>query len=415
MKKIKVLFTAVFMLFLLSGAAFALEKSIVTVSGDEQTGIRGYPLKNDYVVRVVNPNGRGAKNIKVNFSVVRPANEENVKTMTHLAQNSVYTDKNGYASAKLILGKNSPDEIIVVASAEEAGGKVVFNTVAFDKNWMIMMIVNIAGGLALLLFGMSFINEALQKAAGQKFRMILTSLTSSKRKGLISGFSMTALNQSSSATMLLTISLVSAGLLSFYQSMSISLGASIGSTITAQLVAFRLINYALPIIAVGYIISFISGGKRLSKVGDAIFGFGILFFGMKLMSDAMVPVTLNPIFLDFIIEIKSPLVGIFSGIAITLLIQSSGAVVGIVIAMAASNVLTLSQPVCIALGSQIGTCITVVIGLIKMPRNAKRTMIWQVVQQTAAVIMVFPFLSAISINGEGVWLVFVKWFIKHFL
>ncbi len=414
MKKIKVLFTAVFMLFLLSGAAFALEKSIVTVSGDEQTGIRGYPLKNDYVVRVVNPNGRGAKNIKVNFSVVRPANEENVKTMTHLAQNSVYTDKNGYASAKLILGKNSPDEIIVVASAEEAGGKVVFNTVAFDKNWMIMMIVNIAGGLALLLFGMSFINEALQKAAGQKFRMILTSLTSSKRKGLISGFSMTALNQSSSATMLLTISLVSAGLLSFYQSMSISLGASIGSTITAQLVAFRLINYALPIIAVGYIISFISGGKRLSKVGDAIFGFGILFFGMKLMSDAMVPVTLNPIFLDFIIEIKSPLVGIFSGIAITLLIQSSGAVVGIVIAMAASNVLTLSQSVCIALGSQIGTCITVVIGSIKMPRNAKRTMIWQVVQQTAAVIMVFPFLSAISINGEGVWLVFVKWFTKTF-
>lgn len=401
------------MLFI-AGAAFALEKSIVGVSGDGQTGIRGYPLKNEYVVKVVSAGGAGTANMNVTFSVVRPANEENVKTMTHLAENAVYTDKNGYARAKLILGKNSPDEIIVVASCEEASGKVIFNTIAFDKNWMIMMAVNIAGGLALLLFGMSFINGALQKAAGQKFRAILTSLTSSKFKGIVSGFSLTALNQSSSATMLLTISLVSAGLLSFYQSMSISLGASIGSTITAQLVAFRLIHFALPIIAAGYIISFVSGGKRLSRVGDAIFGFGILFFGMKLMSDAMVPVTLNPTFIDFIVQIKSPLIGIIAGVFITLLIQSSGAVVGIVIAMAASNVLTLSQAVCIALGSQIGTCITVIIGSLKMPRNAKRTMIWQVVQQVIAVIIVFPFLHIVAINGEGVWFVFVKWFTTTF-
>jgi phosphate:Na+ symporter len=128
----------------------------------------------------------------------------------------------------------------------------------------------------------------------------------------------------------------------------------------------------------------------------------------------MVPVTLNPVFLDFMTHIQSPVFGIFIGIAITIIIQSSGAVVGIVIALAASNVITMSQGVCLALGSQVGTCVTVVLGSVKLPRNAKRTMIWQIVQQILAVILVFPFLQWVSVNGEGAWFVFVKWFTKTF-
>ena len=412
MNKIK-FFLSAFLLFI-SCAAFASEKSMLPVSGSGQTGIRGYPLKNDFVVRVAGQNNEPAVNIKVDFSIIRADNEANKKGLSYFETPSVYTDENGYAGVKLILGKNALDEIIVVASSDHVSGNVVFKAVSFNKNWLPMMIINMAGGLALLLFGMIFINNALQKAAGHKFRSVLTSLTSSRLKGAASGFFMTALNQSSSATMLLAVSLVSAGLLSLIQSMSISLGASIGSTITAQLVAFRLVDFALPIIALGYLISFVSGGKRVSEIGDAIFGFGILFFGMKLMADAMVPVTLNPVFLDFITQIQSPLFGILTGIMITIIIQSSGAVVGIVIVLAASNVLTLSQAVYLALGSQIGTCITVVLGTMKLPRNAKRTMIWQIVQQTLSVIIVYPFLYYVMIEGEGVWFVFVKWFTKTF-
>ncbi|MCL1972159.1 MAG: Na/Pi cotransporter family protein [Endomicrobia bacterium] len=412
MNKIKFIIIT-FFLFIFC-AAFAAENNILLVSGNGQTGIRGYPLKDEFVVRVVNQNNEPVGNIKVDFSIIRGKNEINRIGLSHFDRPSVYTDADGYAGGKLVLGKDAHDEVIVVASSDDASGNVVFKAISFNKNWVAMMAVNIAGGLALLLFGMAFINNALQKVAGYRFRSVLTSLTSSKLKGVASGFFMTALNQSSSATMLLAVSLVSAGLLSFFQAMSVSLGASIGSTITAQLVAFRLINFALPIIAFGYLISFVSGGKRISEVGDAIFGFGILFFGMKLMSDAMVPVTLNPVFLDFIMQGQSPVFGILVGIAITILIQSSGAVVGIVIALAASNVLTLSQAVCLALGSQIGTCITVVLATMKLPRNAKRTMIWQIVQQTLAVIMVFPFLQYIAVQGEGIWFVFIKWFTKTF-
>lgn len=412
MKNIKILIISFLLLF--SAAAFASDNALTVVSGDGQTGIRGYPLKNKLIVKVSDTDGKPVTNARVDFSIIGTASDSGKKGLSHIERTAVYTDKNGEAGTKLVLGKNAHDEIFVVASSNDASGTAVFKSISFNKNWLPVMLVNIAGGLALLLFGMTFINNALQKVAGYRFRAILTSLTSSKLKGLLSGFSLTALNQSSSATMLLVVSLVSAGLLSFFQSMSISLGASIGSTITGQLVAFRLVNYALPIIAAGYLISFVAGGKRFSEVGDAIFGFGILFFGMKLMSDAMVPVTLNPVFLDFMAQAQSPVFGILLGIVITIIIQSSGAVVGIVIALAASNVITLTQGICLALGSQVGTCITVVLGTVKLPRNAKRTMIWQIIQQIIAVILVFPFLQYVSIGGEGVWQVFVKWFTKVF-
>ncbi|MCL2390917.1 MAG: Na/Pi symporter, partial [Endomicrobia bacterium] len=392
-----------FIFFIFTVSVFASDKTLYSVSGDNQTGIRGYPLRNEFVVRVINGDGSPGAGIAVRFSIIRSVNEEFRRNISYVVPEVTLTDEDGYARAKLILGRNAPNEIHVVAFSEHIPGNVIFQTLAFHKNWFFLMLMNLAGGLALLLFGMSFINEALQRAAGQRFRDILISVTSSRFKGVLSGFFLTCLNQSSSATMLLAIALVSGGVLSFFQSMSISLGASIGSTITAQLVAFRLVNYALLITAAGYVISFVSGGKRIAKIGDAIFGFGVLFLGMKLMSDAMIPLTLNPVFLDFIIGIKSPAFAITAGILVTLIIQSSGAFVGIIIALAASGILTLEQAVCLALGSQIGTCITVVIGSLKMPRNAKRTMIWQIVQQTIAVILIFPFLQMVSYNGEGVW------------
>ncbi|MDR3113370.1 MAG: Na/Pi cotransporter family protein [Endomicrobium sp.] len=283
-----------------------------------------------------------------------------------------------------------------------------------NKAQIAQMLVNFLGGLALLLFAMNYINSSLQKAAGQKFRSILASLTSSKIKGAFSGFVLTSLNQSSSATMLLTAGLVGGGLMTFFQSMSVSLGASIGSTVTGQLVAFRLSDYAVAIIAAGFFVSFIFNGKRAGRVGEADFGFGVLFYAMKLMSDALAPAAANPSFFGFIANIQSPLFAVFFGIAVTMIMQSSGAVVGMIIALGASGVLTLEQAVSMALGSQIGTCMTVVLGSLNLPRNAKRIVIWQILQQTAAVIMIYPFLSHVSCSGEGAWFVFVKWVTKTF-
>ncbi|MDR2616824.1 MAG: Na/Pi symporter [Endomicrobium sp.] len=233
--------------------------------------------------------------------------------------------------------------------------------ILLEKKWYVEAFVDIFGGLSLLLFGMSFVNDSLQKFAGQKLKNVLTSLTSSKFKSLFSGFTFTIANQSSSATMLLIISLISTGIISFYQSMSISLGASLGSTITAQLMAFKFADLAMFIIVLGYILSFTFKEKRISKIGDAVFGFGLLFLGMKFISNSISSITVNSDIFNLISNINSPIIGIFAGIIITLILQSSGAVVGIVITLAGGDVISLLQAVELALGSQIGTCITVVL------------------------------------------------------
>jgi phosphate:Na+ symporter len=398
--------------FICASAASAADNNLVMVSGDNQTGIRGYPLKNNFSVRVTGENGAPVENARVDFAVIASGTLTPAHTLANgtMSPATVYTGADGTANAQFNLAKNTSDEIVIIASSDAALGNVVFKVTAFNKHWFFIMLANLAGALALLLFGMFYINNALQKAAGQKIRTILTSLTSSKIKSLGTGFFITTLNQSSSATILLAVSMVSAGLLSFYQSMGITLGAAIGSTITGQLVAFKLINYALLIMAVGYFVSFFSrGNTKTSQIADAVFGFGVLFYGMKLMTDAMEPVTLNPVFLNYISQMQSFGIVICAGVVITLLMQSSGAVVGMVIALASSRILTLEQAVCLCLGSQIGTCITVLIGSIKATRAARRTTIWQIFHQTASVIIIFPFLSLISYKGEGLWIIFVKW------
>ncbi|MCL2388795.1 MAG: Na/Pi cotransporter family protein [Elusimicrobia bacterium] len=399
----------VFFIYASPAIAASREVTLIKISGNAQVGIRGYPLKDYFVVRALTLSGEAAANVRVNFDVIpsRYGNREIANGF--VSPNVVYTDSYGFAYARFELASNTADEIIVLAYSDAAARNLVFAVTAFSRNWVAIMIANLAGGLALLFFGMFYINNALQKVAGQKIRNILASLTSSKTKSLGTGFFVTFLNQSSTATILLAISFVSAGMLSFYQSMGITLGAAVGSTMMGQLVAFRLIDYALLIIGIGYFVSFFGINKKVSQIADALFGFGLLFYGMKLTTVAMVPVTLNPVFLDFIAQMRSPLLGIGVGIVITLLMQSSGAVVGLVIALASTQVLTLHQAIYLCLGSQIGTCITVVIATLKQTRAARRTMIWQIIHQTASVIIIFPFLALITINGEGVWIVFVKW------
>ncbi|AKL97640.1 Na/Pi cotransporter family protein [Endomicrobium proavitum] len=280
---------------------------------------------------------------------------------------------------------------------------------------IILIIINLSGGLALLLFAMFYINNALQKAAGEKFRTVLTSFASSKTRGVFSGIFLTSLNQSSTATMFLSMGLVGAGLLSFGQFMAVSLGASIGSTVTGQLVAFKLADYSLAIVAAGYALSFFTKGKKISQLGDVIFAFGILFFAMKLMSDGLFPLSGHPVFLDFIERAHSPFIGIAAGVLITVIMQSSGAVAGMVIALASSNVLDLNQAVYMMLGSQLGTCATVILASFKLPRTQKRTIIWQILQHVLAIIFVFPFLEIIKAGAsDGAWFVFIKWVTKTF-
>jgi len=415
----KIFFTVVcFSAFIFSSSsAFAWQK-IMKISGDGQSGIAGSALKKDFVVQVLSERGAPVGGETVVFSVIKesgkPLPEVISKEGSFVSSPVAITDKLGFASTRLNLGQESAGEIVVTASTKESlGNPAVFVSSARSKRWILILLVGVIGGLGIFLFGMFYLNEALQKISGPNLRDILMKLTRSPWKGLGTGFFATLLNQSSSATTVLEVSLVSAGIMTFYQSLAITMGAEIGSTVTAQLVAFKISEFAVVLAGGGFYLSFFSKNKRWKRVGDALLGFGILFLGMKIMADLMVPVGQNDAFIDLMKKVENPLVGILIGLTFTMLIHSSGATSGIVIAMAIAGVISLSQAIPINLGAQAGTCITALLSSVGRGREGRRVAIWHVIHQIAGIILVYPFLTVVLYHGEPAWIHFVKIFTRE--
>jgi phosphate:Na+ symporter len=274
------------------------------------------------------------------------------------------------------------------------------------------LLLGIIGGLGIFIFGMLYLNDSLQKMTGPRIREIMMALTRSPLRGFATGISITAVNQSSSATALLEVSMVSAGLVTFYQTMAVTMGAEIGSTVTTQLIAFNLSTYASFIAGLGFFISFFARTKKTKHFGDTLLGFGLLFVGIKIMSELIIPLRDQGLLERILGHSNNPLLGIAAGLAITLLIHSSGATSGIVIVLAMAGTINLSQAIYINLGAQIGTCGTAILGSFGRGREGKRVALWHVVHQTLGVLLVYPFLVLFTYHGEPCWLYFVKWFTK---
>lgn len=235
------------------------------------------------------------------------------------------------------------------------------------------------GGLALFLFGMNAMSDALQKAAGDRMKQVLGFLTRNPIMGVLAGTLVTALLQSSSATSVMVVGFVSAGLMTLRQGISVTLGASIGTTITAQIVAFNLTDYIMPIIFVGFFIFFVFKIETIKNVGMGILGFGILFLGIEIMGDAMGPLASSPVFLNLIESVKNlPVLGLLVGTGMTLIVQSSSATVAVLQNFAAAPgpdgnaTLSLAQSMPILFGDNIGTTITALIACIGQSKDAKR-------------------------------------------
>ncbi len=235
-----------------------------------------------------------------------------------------------------------------------------------------MLAMWLVGGLALFLFGMEKMSTGLRKVAGDRMRSILSLLTRNRIIALIIGAFVTTVVQSSSATTVMLVSFVQAQLMSFANSIGVILGANIGSTVTAQLIAFNLSDYALLMIAIGFGVATFAKDEKQKYIGESILGFGILFFGMKLMSDAMRPLRSYEPFIDLLRSFENPLLGMLVGAVFTALIQSSGALTGIVIVLAQQGVLTLEAGIPLILGANIGTCVTAGLASIGASREAKR-------------------------------------------
>lgn len=267
---------------------------------------------------------------------------------------------------------------------------------------------NLAGGLALFLFGMLRMNNNLTALAGDRLRSIMGLLTKNKFRGYLTGLGITIVNQSSSATTVLEAVLVGAGLMTFQQSLAVTLGAELGSTFLGQLFAFpKITQFATLFVALGFFTFLLAKNKRRKAIANAILGFGLLFLGMDMMSGSLEPLRGSALFLDAMARIEEPLLGILVGLLFTMVVQSSGATIGLVIAMALAGTINLEQAVPINLGASIGTCITAIIGSLSLNREAKRSAYIHVVFQTIGVIIAFALLS-IRVADERVYIIIAK-------
>jgi phosphate:Na+ symporter len=219
---------------------------------------------------------------------------------------------------------------------------------------------------------MNSMSEGMQQSAGERLRSILEYVTRNRIVGAGIGTIVTTIIQSSSATSVMLVSFVNARLLQFRQTIPILLGAAIGTTITAQLIAFKITEYSLLLVAVGFFIQTFANKEKLKSVGYSLFGFGLLFFGLEIMSDAMAPLRDYPPFIDLLLRLENPLIGILVGTLFTALIQSSSAFIGIMIVLASQGLLSLDACVPLLLGSNLGTPVTAILASLRSSQEAKK-------------------------------------------
>jgi phosphate:Na+ symporter len=273
----------------------------------------------------------------------------------------------------------------------------------------IWTLVGLVGGLAVFLYGMLLMNDSLTAIAGERLRGVMLSLTRGKVRGYLTGLTVTVFNQSSSATTVLEAVLVGAGLMTFHQSLAVTLGSELGSTFLGQLVAFPKITKLAPIIiAAGFFPSLLAQTRRAKNISLTILGFGVLFLGMEMMADSLEPLKSYQPFLDLMTTVENPALGILLGLVFTMVIQSSGATSGLTIAMAVTNTITLAQAVPINLGASVGTCITAILGSLTLNREAKRvawihTAFQAIGSSIAFILLMIPF------HGDRLWLVAARW------
>ena len=243
-----------------------------------------------------------------------------------------------------------------------------------DISWF-LMVTSLFGGMGMFLYGMEMMSDGMKIAAGNKMRSVLEKLTSNRLLAVGVGAFVTMVIQSSSATTVMLVSFVNSGLLSFVQGLGVILGSNIGSTITAQIVAFKVTDYALILIAVGAMTALFSKKDSTKNIGLVILGFGLLFYGMKVMSDTMKPLRTNPTFNSILTSFENPFMGILAGAAFTALIQSSSATTGIVITLASGGSITLEAGIPLIFGANVGTCVTALLAGLNASREAKRVAI----------------------------------------
>ncbi|HLQ97888.1 MAG TPA: Na/Pi cotransporter family protein [Candidatus Dormibacteraeota bacterium] len=257
------------------------------------------------------------------------------------------------------------------------------------------------GGLGIFLFGIKFMGDGLQKSAGDRLRDILDRFTSNPFLGVLAGIVVTVLIQSSSGTTVLTVGLVNAGFMTLRQAIGVIMGANIGTTVTAFIIGLDIGEYSLPIIAVGCFMLFFFKNQKVHAIGQAIFGFGALFFGLGLMSDGMAPLRTLDAFHELTVSMSdNPILGVVIGTVFTLIVQSSSATIGILQGLFSEGAITLQAAIPVLMGDNIGTTITAILAAIGASVAAKRAafthVIFNVIGAIIFIIILIPFTKYVA-------------------
>lgn len=269
------------------------------------------------------------------------------------------------------------------------------DTVTSSIDWVILL-MGLFGGLALFLAGLDMLSEGLKKVAGKTLKTLLSKMTSNRFLGAATGAFVTAVLNSSSVTTVLVVSFITAGVMTMAQSVGVIMGANIGSTMTAQLLAFNISAYALIPVAIGFFATFTAKRENVKHLGMMLMGLGLVFYGMGIMSDAMAPLRTYEPFMLFLEKMERPLLGILAGALFTGLVQSSAATVGIAIALATEGLLTLPAGIALALGANIGTCVTALLASIGKPVEAIRAAIVHILFNIIGVLIWLPFIGQLA-------------------
>ena len=261
----------------------------------------------------------------------------------------------------------------------------------------ISIIIQLMGGLGLFIYGMKLMGDGLENAAGESLKIILEKVTSNRLMGVAIGAIVTAIIQSSSATTVMIVGFVNAGLMNLSQALGVIMGANIGTTITAQLVAFKLDHVAPLFVFIGAALVMFAKAKNRREIGNIILGFGILFTGMGIMSSSMSPISNSPAFTQVIVAIGNNwFIGIVAGMAITALLQSSSATTGILIALASTGTIDISIALPIVFGCNIGTCITAILASISTNKTAHKAALLHLVFNLVGTLIFIPFLGILG-------------------
>jgi phosphate:Na+ symporter len=285
----------------------------------------------------------------------------------------VMTDSAGVAMMNLEFG-GKMGEVLVTAVAGDSGGELSRASIQLVSINILFIAFQILGGLAVFLLGMQTMSGSLQQVAGNRMKAVLARITSNRFLGIATGALVTAAIQSSSATTVITVGFVNSSLMTLQQAVGVVLGANIGTTITGQLIAFKITDYAFPMIALGFGVSFLSKNSSRKQWGKTLMGLGLLLLGMTVMSDVMKPLRASAPVRDFFADFsENPLLAVFAGTLITVIVQSSSATVGLTMTLAGVGLVNLQGAVFLVLGDNIGTTITAQLAALGSNRTAKQT------------------------------------------